>query len=326
MADDSRVMFIFPGQGSQYRGMGSDLCRDHQVAREVYGQANEVLGYDMERLSFEDPDDHLGLTRFTQPALLTHQVACLRVFQSLCDDSINPYAAAGHSLGEYTALVVAGALSFEDGLRLVRVRGELMSEHGEGGMLALGLDLETARPLADKYYCGVGGCNLPKQTVIGGIDDDLDALEAEIKKIFPRQRPVRLKTEGAFHTYCMVAAARLFRPVLEATAIAEPGIKVLSNYSGDYHEQDPAAIKSRLFFQLFNPVKWIGCIRTALESEVSVFIEFGGGIGTGEGPEHKRPNLKSIIKKTLRIYEQDAVYYPAINSGSIAESVAALGC
>ncbi|MEZ5564984.1 MAG: ACP S-malonyltransferase [Gammaproteobacteria bacterium] len=128
---DASILYVFPGQGSQYRGMGSDLCADFAVARDVYEQANEVLKFDLKQLSFEDPANEIGLTRNTQPALLTHEVACLRVFDELTGGKVKPKMAAGHSLGEYTALVAAGVLGFEDALRLVRRQGELMGEYGE---------------------------------------------------------------------------------------------------------------------------------------------------------------------------------------------------
>ena len=125
------ILFVFPGQGSQYRGMGSDIHREFEIARGIYDRASAVLGYDIAELSFNDPEDKLNLTRYTQPALLTHSIACLEVFRDLTDNRFRPVAAAGHSLGEYSALVAAGALGFEDALRLVQKRGELMGEFGE---------------------------------------------------------------------------------------------------------------------------------------------------------------------------------------------------
>jgi len=314
---DRKVMFVFPGQGSQYRGMGSDIYSEYSVARDVYAESSDALGYDMTQLSFEDPGNEIGLTRFTQPALLTHSVACMRVFEELTGGGIQPLMMAGHSLGEYTALVGAGSLSLSDGLRLVQKRGELMGEHGAGGMLALTLGLEATRPIADRFYCQVGGCNLPEQTVVGGREEDLEELAAYVTENHPRKRVVPLATEGAFHTYFMVKAAQLFRDVLDNTDFSAPTCQVLANYTGNVHEPDARGIRSRLFFQLFSPVKWVGCLRTAVEQGIDTFIEFGGGLGTSEDPAEKRPNLESIIKKTLRARKYEADYFASINCATL---------
>ncbi len=319
---ERRIMFVFPGQGSQYRGIGSDICAEFPLARETYAEAGEVLGYDVVRLSFEDPEGEIGLTRYTQPVLLTHGIACLRVFRQLVGKPVVPVLAAGHSLGEYTALVAADSLAFADALRLVRRRGELMGEHGEGGMLALGLDVAAARAVADRHYCQVASINLPEQTVVGGREADLEALAAEMAETHPRKRAVRLATEGAFHTYLMVEAARRFRETLDATPFAPPTAGVLSNYSAEVHEPEAGAIRTRLFFQLFNPVNWVGCLATAMQQGISHMIEFGGGIGSGEGPGEKRPNLESIVRKTLKGAGYEAQYAAAINSATLRAAAA----
>jgi len=317
---DQNILFVFPGQGSQYAGMGSDLCAEFPTAARIYAEANDILGFDITALSHNGPEEELGLTRNTQPALLVHQVACLEVFKELNGNNVQPGMTAGHSLGEYTALVAAGVISFADGLRLVRTRGELMGQHGEGGMLALGLTVDEAGPLADKFYCQVASCNLPLQTVVGGTDADLDALEVALPELFPKKRATRLKTEGAFHTYLMVTAAREFRKALDAVDFAPASCAVLSNYTGLAHEASPDSIRTRLFFQLFNPVNWVGCMKTATESGVTKFIEFGGGIGKGEGPAEKKPNLQSIINKNLRALEHEADYAAAINVDTLKAS------
>jgi [acyl-carrier-protein] S-malonyltransferase len=314
------ILYVFPGQGSQYPGMGSDLCATFAVAREVYDRASSVLGYDVADLSFRDAGERLNQTRYTQPALLTHSIACLEVFRDLTDGRVEPVAAAGHSLGEYSALVAAQALGFESALGLVQKRGELMGAYGTGEMSAFPLDLDSIKPIAERFHCAVAGCNLPEQTVIGGRAEDLSLVEQEVEKRFPRKRPVRLKTEGAFHTYYMVEAAQHFRPVVEQVAFDISAVRVLSNYSGVYHEADAAGIRARLFFQLFHPVLWHANLQTAFGDGVTMVIEFGGGIGTAPEPEGKRPNLEGIIKKTLRARGQEAPYLPAINAQSLVES------
>jgi [acyl-carrier-protein] S-malonyltransferase len=314
---ERRLFFVFPGQGSQYVGMGSDLVEEFDAARDVYARASGVVGYDVEALSFRDPRDELGLTRFTQPALLTHQVACLEALRSLIGVAPRPVLTGGHSLGEYTALVAAGALEFEAALALVQERGRLMSELGRGGMLATTLGVDAARALADKHFCGIGGCNLPDQTVVAGEDADLDAFAAELAETQPGKRAIRLNTEGAFHTYLMVSAAMQFRPILERTVFGEPDVQVLSNYTGACHDASVSGMRSRLFFQLFNPVQWVSCMATAVDAGFDTVVEFGGGIGKGSTPDEKRPNLEGMIKKALKSRGHDAQYLPAINAAGI---------
>lgn len=317
---EQNVLYVFPGQGSQYPGMGSDLYKEYAAAQKVYNQASEVLGYDVAELSFSDPQEQLNLTRYTQPALLTHSVACLEVFRELTDNRLNPAIAAGHSLGEYSSLVAAKGLSFENALKLVKKRGELMSAHGEGEMTAFPLDIDTIRPIAERCFCEVAGCNLPEQTVVGGHTEDLERLEQEVKERFARKRPVRLKTEGAFHTYYMVKAAQEFQPVLESAEFYPHETHVLSNFTGGYHDSDQVHTKARLFFQLFNPVLWHSNLLSAFDDGIKLIIEFGGGIGPADEPAGKRPNLERMIKKAMHAYGHEAQYMAAINVQSVTET------
>ena len=297
--------------------MGSDIYEQHAAVRTVYDRASNVLGYDMVELSFNDPEDQLNLTRYTQPALLTHSIACLEAFRDLTDDRLRPVMAAGHSVGEYAALVAAKVLDFESALKLVAKRGELMGEYGEGEMAAFRMDLDSVRPIAERYFCAVAGCNLPDQTVIGGHSEDLALLEQAVLEQSSRNRCVRLKTEGAFHTYYMVKAAQHFRPVLEAAEFDATEMRVLSNFTGGYHGSDPAGIRAGLFFQLFHPVMWYLNLQTAFDDGIDTVIEFGGGIGTASEPDGKRPNLESIVKKTLRATSHEADYSAVINSRTL---------
>ena len=321
VANDQNVLFVFPGQGSQYTGMGSDLYDEYDIAKKIYRQASEILGYDISELCFNDPEDKLNLTRYTQPALLTHSIACLEVFRDLTDDRLSPVMAAGHSLGEYSALVAANALGFEDALKLVQKRGELMGTHGEGEMTAFPMDLDTIRPIAQRYHCAIAGCNLPSQTVIGGRGEDLALVENEVQQQFERKRPVRLKTEGAFHTYYMVKAAQHYRAVLNAADFEPSGIQVLSNFTGDFHGADSAGVRASLFFQLFHPVMWYANLEKAFAEGISMVVEFGGGIGPGTGPESKRPNLQGMIVKAQRSIGLKADYHAVINLESLKKTV-----
>jgi [acyl-carrier-protein] S-malonyltransferase len=311
------ILYVFPGQGSQYEGMGKDICDAHDIARGVYDKANEVLGYDIRDMSFNNPGDELNLTRNTQPALLTHHIACLEVFKEKTGGSVHPTMAAGHSLGEYSALVAANALTFETALKLVQKRGELMGEHGEGEMTAFMMAVDEIQPLAERFKCAISACNQPLQTVVGGSSDDLAALEAHVAEAFPRKRAIRLKTEGAFHTYYMDKAADLFREALAGAEMQAPDIKVLSNYTGGFHDNDVDGIKERLYLQLKHPVMWDANLTTAFAEGVGKVYEFGGGIGPGE-PEEKRPNLEGMIKKASRSLDPKPEYLPVINAASIA--------
>lgn len=310
------TLFVFPGQGSQHEGMGRDICESYPIANETYDQASAVLGYDVKDMSFNNPGDQLNLTRFTQPALLTHHIACLRVFKEKTNNSINATMAAGHSLGEYSALVAANALSFETALSLVKTRGELMGEHGEGEMTAFMMDVETIKPLAEQFNCAISACNQPTQTVVGGSSADLEALEARVAEEFPRKKAIRLKTEGAFHTYYMDKAADLFKEALADAEMQAPEIRVMSNYTGGFHDNDVDGIKERLYFQLKHPVLWNDNLVNAFSEGIDHIYEFGGGIGPGEAHE-KRPNLEGMIKKAKRTADSEAVYTAAINRDSI---------
>jgi [acyl-carrier-protein] S-malonyltransferase len=321
LTSEKNVLFVFPGQGSQYVGMGSDLYGEYAIAKRVYEQASDVLGYDVAELCFSDPRDQLNLTRYTQPALLTHSYACLEIFRDLTDDRLMPVMAAGHSLGEYSALVAARALSFASALKLVQKRGELMGTYGEGEMTAFPLDIDTIRPIAERYHCAIAGNNLPQQTVIGGRGEDLTMVEQEVQEQFERKRPVRLKTEGAFHTYYMVKAAQHYRAVLETAGFDLSGVQVLSNFTGTFHEPDPVGIRAGLFFQLFHPVLWYSNLQNAFAGDINLIVEFGGGIGPGSGPDSKRPNLESMIKKTLRALGKEAQYLSVINAQSLTRAV-----
>ncbi len=315
------TLFVFPGQGSQYEGMGKDICEAFDTARRIYDSASEVLGYDIADMSFNNPGDQLNLTRNTQPALLTHHIACLEVFKEKTGDSVRPTMAAGHSLGEYSALVAANALSFETALALVQKRGELMGEYGEGEMTAFMTDVDTIKPLAEQFNCAISACNQPTQTVVGGSSSDLEALEAKAAEEFPRKKAIRLKTEGAFHTYYMDKAADLFKESLANAEMQAPEIKVLSNFTGGFHDDDVDGIKERLYLQLKHPVMWDANLQTAFGEGVGKVYEFGGGIGPGE-PEEKRPNLEGMIKKASRSLDPKPEYTAVINEATIGAATA----
>ncbi len=324
MPSSKTILLAFPGQGAQYPGMGKDLYEAYNSVKQTYEQASDTLGYDMAELSFNDPNDQINLTRYTQPVLLTHHVACLRIFNELSDNKIKPLYAAGHSLGEYSALLSAGSIDFAQALRLVSQRGELMGKYGQGEMQALTLGYDDAQSLADAYYCGVAACNMADQTVVGGLPEDLQALAEAMNERFPRKRSTRLKTEGAFHTYYMVEAAIRFRRILDKNKFSTPNIDVCSNYTGEFHDSSAESIRSKLFLQLFNSVMWVNNLHQVADQGVDLIIEFGGGIGNGATAAEKRPNLAGIIKKTFRNLDVPPTHLAVINIETLENTLSNL--
>jgi len=257
----SEILFLFPGQGSQYRAW-APISSTILAVRDLYARASAIVGYDMAELSFRDPREELGRTRFTQPALLTHHVACLersRAWSGTASGRSSPRP----SLGEYTALVMAGALTFEAALKLVKPRGELMSELGRGGMLATTLDLPTAHGARREALLRDRRLEPSRPNGGRGRQSRLGRARGRPRGAGKRAG-VRLNTEGAFHTYLMVGAAQQFRPELERTEFGSLAIGVPSKLTGKLHEPG-AAIRSRLFFQLFNPVRWVDCMNLAID-------------------------------------------------------------
>lgn len=321
---NAKIAYLFPGQGAQYPGIGRDLHAESRAVRDTYAEAADALNYDIAALSFDGGGGDINLTRHTQPALLTHSIACLRAWTAAAGEpGAAVTVAAGHSLGEYSALVSAGALEFAAALRLVKRRGELMGEFGRGEMQALMVDFATAADLAGRHHCGVAARNLPSQTVVGGAAEDLDALLQDMATRFPRKRHARLKTEGAFHTYHMLDAALHFRADLAAAEFQPARFGVLSNFTGDLHDADDAdALKSRLFLQLFNPVLWHANLARAADA-ADVLLEFGGGLGKGDGADAKRPALEGMVKKVAADCDSPPAYFAVNNVRTLAESARA---
>jgi [acyl-carrier-protein] S-malonyltransferase len=321
---NKNLLFVFPGQGCQYLGIGKDIYKKYASVRDLYTLASDILGYDIAKLSFEGPEEQVNLTKFTQPVLVTHQIAC---YYALCEElgeTILPNLASGHSLGEYTALTIAGSLTPEQAIALVAKRGELMSRLGQGAMLATTLTLPDAKEIAGSSYCSIAGINLPDQTVLAGKESNLEKAMLMIKDKFPKKRAIPLKTEGAFHSYLMVEAAIEFNEHLMNTIILKPNFSVLSNYTGLPHQEDALSIQSKLFFQLFSPVKWVDCMTYAFNTGVENIYEFGGGIGSGVEPSEKKPNLQSMMKKFSIFLKRDVSYCGVINVDSVLATSANL--
>jgi [acyl-carrier-protein] S-malonyltransferase len=197
-----------------------------------------------------------------------------------------------------------------------------MGELGEGEMEALPLEFQAAKHIAEQHYCAVAACNLPDQTVVGGRAADLDSLIEQFGIDFPGKRSARLKTEGAFHTFYMIETAMQFRSTLATAPFQSPAVSVLSNASGTFHTKDPDAIRAALFIQLFSPVLWNANLNHAVENGCQTIIEFGGGIGKGQSPAEKKPNLAGIVKKTFRRHDHPPQYSGVINIDTLEKSIA----
>lgn len=276
-----KVAVVFPGQGSQYPGMGRKAFEVYPAAREVFSAADAVLGFPLSRLCFEGPEEELTKTANAQPAILTVSVALWRVLQ---EKGVRPFACAGHSLGEYSALVAAGALRFADALLLVRKRGEYMQEavpQGKGGMVAV-LGLETAavenicREVTEKgAFCAVANYNCPGQVVIAGETEALNeatalAREAGAKRCIP------LAVSAPFHCRLMLPAAERLAVDLARTNVAEPKVPVVANVTADYVNSGEE-IRRLLEKQIFSPVLWEQCVLRLIRDGAGMFLEVGPG-------------------------------------------------
>jgi [acyl-carrier-protein] S-malonyltransferase len=274
-----RTALLFPGQGSQYVGMGRDLVEAHPAARALFDEAGEILAEDLGRICFEGPEDLLRQTRNTQPAIFVHSLAVLKVLG--WDPRGDDFRAAGHSLGEYTAYVAAGAISFADGLRLVRRRGELMYQAGldRPGTMAAVLGLEGAR--VEEAVSGIAGTvrvanfNSPGQVVLSG-EIDAVGLAMEACKQAGARKVIPLEVSGAFHSPLMESAAAGLSEMLARTPIARPGCVVLANATAQ-PVVEPEEIRASLQRQLLSPVRWEQTMRGLIEWGAERFVELGPG-------------------------------------------------
>jgi [acyl-carrier-protein] S-malonyltransferase len=272
---------IFPGQGSQYVGMGKDLCEAHPRVREIFRRADDVLGFPLSRICFEGPADELTRTKNTQPAIFLHSVALSAV---LGDAATGPVAAvAGHSLGEYSALVHAGALGFEEGLRLVRLRGELMQRAGEErpGTMAAVVGQERAEieeVCREASSAGIVQCanfNSPGQIVISGSVAGVRKA-MEIAKAKGARLVKELTVSGAFHSPLMESARAGLENALEKAEIRDASIPVYANVTAG-PEQMAGKIRTLLGAQLTSPVLWESTVTNMIGAGVRRFVEIGPG-------------------------------------------------
>ena len=283
MLDSQTTAFVFPGQGSQIVGMGARLAQASAAARQTFESADELLGFSLSKLCFEGPQETLTNTVNAQPALYTAGTAALRALHEALKTPFLPAFVAGHSLGELTALTASGALSFPDGLKLVRRRGEVMHEAGEkapGGMAALlGLDMEAAEELCKQTREQTGGVvvvandNCPGQVVIAGDERTLEAALERAKEAGAR-RAIRLPVSIAAHSPLMASAAEAFHDAVEGTHFDRPHIPVIGNVHAE-PLTDATAIRKELSAQLLSPVRWTDSVRWMRQAGVTTFIELG---------------------------------------------------
>lgn len=274
--------FIFPGQGSQKEGMLADLAVTHPVIQATFNDASEILGYDLWALCQHDPDKKLSLTHITQPAILTASVALWRLW--LEQGGYTPALMAGHSLGEYSALVSSGVIAFEDAVMLVQKRGEFMQSAvpvGLGAMAAIvGLpDADVVTACEDAAHAEVVSAvnfNSPGQVVIAGHVDAVNrAIEACKAKGAKRALP--LPVSAPFHSALMLPAAENFAEVLESITLHAPKTPVLQNYSLTFTSDDTESIKENLIKQIYSPVPWVDTIHSFDHKGIKRVVEIGPG-------------------------------------------------
>ena len=277
----NKLAFVFPGQGAQTVGMGKDLFDQYDVAKRLFAEADEALGYSIKDMCFEGPADDLKLTANTQPAILTVSVI---VNEILKEHGVQPDVAGGHSLGEYSALVAAGVLSFQDAVALVHKRGQYMQEAvpvGEGGMAAIiGLDDEAIAAACEKATKEAGevqpvNFNCPGQTVIAGTTHGVEKAVEELKAAGAKKAVV-LPVSAPFHSTLMKPAAEKLAAELDKVAIHDAAFPVVSNFTGEL-ETKAEEIKANLVAQADHPVRWITCVKTMQAFGADTFVEAGPG-------------------------------------------------
>jgi [acyl-carrier-protein] S-malonyltransferase len=313
MVTTLQIAFLFPGQGSQAVGMGRAFAESSAAAKAVYAEANDALGFDLARLSFEGPETELGLTANTQPAVLTASVAAAA---ACAERGLTPDMAAGHSLGEYSALVVAGALRFGDAVRLVRRRGQFMQEAVpvEAGAMAaiMGVELAVVEAVcaeaAEGGVVGVANVNSPGQIVVAG---HRGAVERAVALAAARggRKSVLLPVSAPFHCALMQPAAERLRAELDGVAIADPTIPVVRNVDGEV-SRTAADVRRFLLEQVASPVRWMACVERLHREGAGVFVEAGPG-----------RVLTGLLKRILA----DARGFSVEDPAGLEKALAALG-
>ncbi len=278
MTTERKVAYVFPGQGSQWVGMGQDLYASLPKAKAVFEEADSVLGFALSRLCFEGPEDTLRQTINAQPAIMTVSIAYLRASPQF-ESMPKPTFVAGHSLGEYTALVAANTLSFADAIRLARERGRLMQEagnHTSGGMLAvIGLDEAAVESVCQDAGIQIANINCPGQIAISGPSQVLDKA-TELAKAKGAQRVIPLKVSGAFHSRLMQLAADGMAEAISKPTFRDATVPIVANTTAQPLTSS-TELKAELLNQLCHCVQWQKSVDLMIRKGVSEFVEIGPG-------------------------------------------------
>lgn len=275
------LAFVFPGQGSQKIGMLAELAAEFPVVQQTFAEASDVLGYDLWALVQTGAQEEINLTERTQPLLLTASVAVYRVWQQ--KQGVQPALMAGHSLGEWSALVCAGVVAFQDAVKLVQQRGKFMQEAvpaGQGAMAAIiGLDdaliIEACKKAEQGEVVSAVNFNSPGQVVIAGAAAAVERASALCKEAGAK-RALPLPVSAPFHTELMRPAAERLAEQIAATSFSVPNIPVVHNVTADV-EMNPEKIKALMIEQIFSPVRWVECVNTLATKGVSLTLECGPG-------------------------------------------------